>query len=469
MSYDWPVGPEYPVTQEFGSNPGNGVNPAGGHTGRDFAAPIGTPVRAPGDGVIEWADWVDGTWQDNLLWLRGGISVVLNCGDAEPTFVFGHLDRTDRNIGERVRRGDIIGYTGNTGYSSGPHLHFEALLPGYVLASPTLGRTDPRQVCSGYWTEPTPADPPSPPAGPITRTVTNDVAWARVAPSADAAPAPGYPEGIANGATIAVVGYVKGENPYGEAPPDDAWYKTVSGFFVWANAAGNDLAGLDYLGDLSAPSPTPVPAPAPAPSPAPSAAPYYFALDFVALTREDGVVVTVEKSPADGGNLQEGAGSASPDKAVIHQFGTPGVDTFDSTDSQFKTPGTSVSAYFSVSGRRIRQHVSLADRAYHAGPTGNGWFGVETDPAQDPETVLTARALLLAVDGKYGRKLGLIRHRDVPGCSTDCGAAIDLARYDVAYPPEPAPVQDRVTPEVEATVLRRFFDWLLALFLGRQR
>ena len=150
MGYIWPLPASIPITQEFGQNPG-GNNPAGGHTGMDFAAPIGTPVYAPADGVVEWSDWVDDTWADNLLWLRGGISVVLNCGDDAPSFVFGHLNDAPLNTGDRVRQGDVIGYTGNTGYSSGPHLHFEVLLPGYVLNSPTLGRSNPRDVCSGYW------------------------------------------------------------------------------------------------------------------------------------------------------------------------------------------------------------------------------------------------------------------------------------------------------------------------------
>lgn len=151
MAYMWPLPASAPITQRFGANPGNGVNPIGGHTGIDIAAPEGTVVRAAGDGRIELADWVDDTWADNPLWLRGGIQVILNCGDTAPTFVYAHLSRTDRNAGDAVRMGDPIGYVGSTGYSSGPHVHFEALPPGYILNGPTLGRVDPGRYCSVYW------------------------------------------------------------------------------------------------------------------------------------------------------------------------------------------------------------------------------------------------------------------------------------------------------------------------------
>lgn len=166
MSYIWPLTPDIPITQHFGENPG-GNNPPGGHNGIDFAAPVGTPVYAPGDGVIEWADWVDETWQDNPLWLMGGIAVILNCGDDEPSFVFGHLSDTPLNIGDRVRQGQELGHTGNTGHSSGPHLHFECLLPGYTLSSPTLGRSDPAGVCQGHVGDLSVLTPASAPAEPV--------------------------------------------------------------------------------------------------------------------------------------------------------------------------------------------------------------------------------------------------------------------------------------------------------------
>ncbi|MEA5454463.1 M23 family metallopeptidase [Sinomonas sp. JGH33] len=156
MGYIWPVDPEFEVTQEFGANPGatlpdgTPVNPPGGHTGRDFATPIGTPVVAVGDGVIDFAGQADWTPNDNPLWMMGSICIILNCGDAQPDFTYGHLSSVSVTAGQSVRQGQVIGYTGNTGASTGPHLHFEALPPGYALDQRTYGRVDPRRYCTGF-------------------------------------------------------------------------------------------------------------------------------------------------------------------------------------------------------------------------------------------------------------------------------------------------------------------------------
>lgn len=154
MGYMFPLSKSITKGQPFGSNPG-GVNPAGGHTGEDYPCPVGTPVRAPGDGVIAYEGFpqtMNGSDNPWLLTKGGGLVAVLDCGDAEPTFIFGHLNQTVVDKGQRVRKGDIIGYTGNTGlWTTGPHLHFEVLLPGYWLYSNTYGRSNPSSVCDHYW------------------------------------------------------------------------------------------------------------------------------------------------------------------------------------------------------------------------------------------------------------------------------------------------------------------------------
>lgn len=98
---------------------------------------------------------------------------------------------------------------------------------------------------------PAPAPAPTPPApapapsfGPVNRTVTNPVAYARTAPNSSAPVA----VEVAQGAPLAVIGYVGGQDPYGTG--DNAWYKTKSGFYVWANAASNDISGLPFLGNM---------------------------------------------------------------------------------------------------------------------------------------------------------------------------------------------------------------------------
>jgi GH25 family lysozyme M1 (1,4-beta-N-acetylmuramidase) len=94
-----------------------------------------------------------------------------------------------------------------------------------------------------------PAATPKPVASGSSRTVTNPVAYVRTAPRSNGTEVAAYKGGIAKGEPFGVIGYVKGEDPYNKG--DDAWYKTKSGYFVWANAAGNDLSGLQYLGDMS--------------------------------------------------------------------------------------------------------------------------------------------------------------------------------------------------------------------------
>lgn len=91
-----------------------------------------------------------------------------------------------------------------------------------------------------------PASSPKPAPAPAPqlwlRTITNASAFARVAPYSNAAVA----VEVAAPGPLAVKGYVSGQDPYGTG--DNAWYVTKSGYYVWANAASNDISGLPYLG-----------------------------------------------------------------------------------------------------------------------------------------------------------------------------------------------------------------------------
>lgn len=88
------------------------------HKGVDFAAPRGTPVYAAGDGVIERANWFGA--YGNYVKVRHG---------NEYSTAYGHLSRFADGVrpGKRVRQGQVIGYVGSTGRSTGPHLHYEVL------------------------------------------------------------------------------------------------------------------------------------------------------------------------------------------------------------------------------------------------------------------------------------------------------------------------------------------------------
>lgn len=93
------------------------------------------------------------------------------------------------------------------------------------------------------------ADPVAQKAPVKLLTVTAPVATVRTSPQvARDNVARAYPSGIARGAKIAVVGYVAGVDPFpGDGKLDNAWVKTVSGYYVWANVVGNSLAGLSKL------------------------------------------------------------------------------------------------------------------------------------------------------------------------------------------------------------------------------
>jgi murein DD-endopeptidase MepM/ murein hydrolase activator NlpD len=84
------------------------------HLGVDYAAPIGTSVRAVGDGVVDFAGWQNGY----------GNFIVLNHRNGQST-AYGHLSRILVKKGQHVDQGSTIGAVGTTGISTGPHLHFE--------------------------------------------------------------------------------------------------------------------------------------------------------------------------------------------------------------------------------------------------------------------------------------------------------------------------------------------------------
>jgi murein DD-endopeptidase MepM/ murein hydrolase activator NlpD len=85
------------------------------HAGLDFTAPQGTPIYATANGVAKIAGNTGNGY---------GNYVVINHGYGYET-VYGHMYRVKVKVGERLRRGDVIGYVGSTGKSTGPHCHYE--------------------------------------------------------------------------------------------------------------------------------------------------------------------------------------------------------------------------------------------------------------------------------------------------------------------------------------------------------
>ncbi|NLC24468.1 MAG: M23 family metallopeptidase, partial [Oxalobacter sp.] len=99
------------------------------HKGIDFAAPTGTPIRSAADGTIEFIGWQNG---------YGNFIVVKHWGAY--TTAYGHMSRfnPDMKKGTKVKQGDVIGFVGSTGMSTGPHLHYEFRINGV--------QRDPRQI-----------------------------------------------------------------------------------------------------------------------------------------------------------------------------------------------------------------------------------------------------------------------------------------------------------------------------------
>ena len=90
------------------------------HAGMDFSAKTGTPVYATGDGIVERAD--------NVMSGFGNL-IILKHGFGYSTY-YAHLSKYNVKRGQRIKRGDVIGYVGSTGRSEAPHLHYEVHING---------------------------------------------------------------------------------------------------------------------------------------------------------------------------------------------------------------------------------------------------------------------------------------------------------------------------------------------------
>jgi peptidase M23-like protein len=116
----WPV--RGSVNSEFGSRQSPWNEGREFHSGIDIRAGSGTPVYAPASGTVVHA----GPAQDY------GTAIIIEHGHDIRT-LYGHLSKLNVQIGQRVVRGTVIGYTGNTGRSSGPHLHYEIAVKGQAV------------------------------------------------------------------------------------------------------------------------------------------------------------------------------------------------------------------------------------------------------------------------------------------------------------------------------------------------
>lgn len=143
----WQVPLRYPVqaaiSSYFGSRRSYGGSYNSYHSGVDFRACTGTPVRAPADGVVVLADPL--VVRGNAIMIDHGWGLVTG---------YWHLSQIDVSVGQRVSRGEIVGRVGNTGLSTGSHLHWEMWVDGTPV--------NPLQWVETFYPFPAPAVPPAP-------------------------------------------------------------------------------------------------------------------------------------------------------------------------------------------------------------------------------------------------------------------------------------------------------------------
>jgi murein DD-endopeptidase MepM/ murein hydrolase activator NlpD len=110
----WPV--QAPITSPFGMRWGRM------HEGIDLGAPEGTPIHAAAAGTVIYAGWMDGYGNLTIIDHGGGIATA-----------YGHQSSLAATNGQHVSQGQVIGYVGSTGHSTGPHLHFEVRVNGTAV------------------------------------------------------------------------------------------------------------------------------------------------------------------------------------------------------------------------------------------------------------------------------------------------------------------------------------------------
>ena len=102
------------LTDGFGGRSDPFTGESGQHNAIDISSAIGQPVRSPADGIVVKAEWANG--YGNVIFISHGYGYSTR---------YGHLKGFAVRPGARVKRGDVIGYVGSTGRSTGPHLHYE--------------------------------------------------------------------------------------------------------------------------------------------------------------------------------------------------------------------------------------------------------------------------------------------------------------------------------------------------------
>ena len=251
MSLWWPV--DNPrVTGEWANSPAFyskfGMK---GHNGIDLGMPTGTPVYASDAGVVQFEGW-----GQNNSWMGtpAGICVLLRHPWGYTGYA--HMSSTIINNGQSVSKGQLLGLSGNTGASTGPHLHWETLPPNPDFRNGFAGRVNPRN----YGIVPRGTNPTPAPAS-NQRTSGSQPVNRRLDPNTSRPP---IDPQLAPNTVADFNGWIRGESVNG----NNVWFRgAFSGNWFWSGGfTSQSTAGLTDLNPAPVP-PTPEPTNPPAPEP----------------------------------------------------------------------------------------------------------------------------------------------------------------------------------------------------------
>jgi murein DD-endopeptidase MepM/ murein hydrolase activator NlpD len=129
-----PVPASARVSSPFGARVDPVTGKPAGHSGVDWAVPLGTPLVAADDGVVAFILRWDGLPAATTTTISGDAIGMRR--DDGVSWSYSHLSRVDVVVGQRLRAGDVVGLSGTSGKSTGPHLHFRVDVPGLGVVDP---------------------------------------------------------------------------------------------------------------------------------------------------------------------------------------------------------------------------------------------------------------------------------------------------------------------------------------------
>ena len=217
-----------------------------GHNGIDLGMGVGTPVYASDDGVVDFEGWGQNhSWMGN----PAGISILLRHGWGYTGYA--HLSSTIINKGDSIKRGQLIGYSGSTGASTGPHLHWETLPANPNFRNGFAGRVNPHTY--GVVARGTNPAPPAPAPASNQRVSGPEPVNRRLEPNTQKPPIDPM---LAPNTVADFNGWIRGESVNG----NNIWFRGAhSGNWFWSG--GFTSQSTEGLQDLNPVTPPPAPAP----------------------------------------------------------------------------------------------------------------------------------------------------------------------------------------------------------------